>query len=243
MASPSVTQPVADWTALFNDPRFHALNAGPGERPLHLVAERDGRVAGSLGGVLEPDGTFVCGHSAPFGGPDLARPRETPEAVDAILDDLLAQLEAGGAHAVRVKLKPPSWSENEALLLHGLLRRGFRVDDCDLSFAIDLRGVRRLDDHLDRLRSSARRAVRQLADGPFRFTTAADDAAWDRAWGVIEANRAAKGYRLALSGDYVRRARDTFGDRVRLSLLEHAGEPCAAALVYRVAPRKDLLVA
>lgn len=242
--APSALQPVvADWTLLFNDPRFHALNMGKDERSLQLTAERDGRAAASLSGVVDAEGTFTSGHSAPFGGPDFARPRETPERIASLLDQLLEQAAAHGVRRVCLRLRPPSYSENEAVVTHTLLQRGFATTDSMIAYTVDLAGIRRLDDHLDRLRSSARRAVRQLSDRPFRFVAADDDATWDAAWAVIEGNRAAKGYHLALSGAYVREARRALGDRVRLWLLEHAGAPCAAALVYRVAPRRDLLVA
>jgi hypothetical protein len=59
---------------------------------------------------------------------------------------------------------------------------------------------------------------------------------------VLAANRAAKGRRLALGPDYVRAARDAFPGRVRAFLLRHDGAPCAAALLYRVTPRRELVV-
>lgn len=98
-------------------------------------------------------------------------------------------------------------------------------------------------DYVEALRSPARRALRHAFSEPFTFTEADDERGWSTAYAVLAANRAAKGRRLSLSLDYVRAARDAFPGRIRMHLLAHDGVPCAAALVYRVLPRRDLVVA
>ncbi len=93
------------------------------------------------------------------------------------------------------------------------------------------------------LRPPARRAVRHALHEPYLFTEADDEGGWATGYGILAANRAAKGRRLSLSLDYVRAARDAFPGRIRMYLLVHAGTTCAAALVYRVTRRRDLVVA
>jgi len=228
---------------LFNDARFHALNLAEGERSVTVAHEQDGRLVGTLAGVAG-DGAFTSGHSAPFGGPDFARDRETVAAVEAAIAGMVAGLEGEGVGTMRVRAKPPSSTPNEPLVTFALLNAGFAVERCDLNHHIDLRGLTGAEDYLAALRSPGRRALRHAEGEPFSFAEAApdDEAAWERGYGVLEANRAARGRRLSLGLDYVRRARDAFPGRVRLHELAHAGAPCAAALVYRVHPRHELVV-
>ncbi|WP_354698443.1 hypothetical protein DSM112329_04123 [Paraconexibacter sp. AEG42_29] len=232
---------------LFNLPAFHALNLQPGQRALSLAVAGpdDGRTIGALGGVLT-GGTFVSGHSAPYGGFDLARDRETPENVARLVDGALAQLERLGARAVRVRLPPAALGESEGLIAFTLLNRGFAVERCELNQHIDVTGIAGPDDYLAGLRSPARRALRRLLGPELRFATAETDADWARGHAVLAANRAAKGRRLALPVDYVLRARDALpAHAVRLHELvdDAAGRTVAAALVYRVRPGCDLVVA
>lgn len=231
------------WTTLFNQPRFHALNLRPGQSVLDLrVEDADGRLIGALTGVRDGD-TFVSGHSAPFGGVDLVRERETPAGVERLVDRALAQLTAAGIREARVRLPPPCHGESEGLIQFTLLNRGFRVDRCELNQHIDLSALPGPDAYLAALKSPARRALRRLLGPDFTFTAAATSAEWDRAYALLAANRAAKGRRLALSREYVERARAALGDAVRMDELHHRGRPVAAALVYRVREHRDLVVA
>ena len=229
--------------SLFNDPRFHALNAGDGERSLTVAHEQDGRVVGTLAGVIEGT-TFTSGHSAPFGGPDFARDRETAAAVHATVEHAVAELGRAGVQTVRVRAKPPSSTSNEPLVTFALLNAGFTVERCDLNHHVDLRGLSSAEDYLATLKSPARRALRHLEDGPFSFAEAepGDEPAWERGYGILEENRRAKGRALSIDLPYVRRVRDAFPGRVRLFELFHAGAACAAALLYRVHPGHELVV-
>jgi hypothetical protein len=116
------------------------------------------------------------------------------------------------------------------------------VERCELNLHIDLEGVADADDYVSRLRSPARRALRHAADEPFAFAQARTEADWARAYALLAENRRAKGRRLALSLDYVRRVRDALPGRVRAFLLSHGGWPCAAALLYQLAPGRELVV-
>jgi hypothetical protein len=243
---PAAPEAAPAWTTLFNQPRFHALNLEPGDRTLCLsAADGEGRVIGALGGVLTA-GTFVSGHSAPFGGVDLVRERETPANVALLIDDALGQAGAAGARRVRLRLPPAALGESEGLIQFTLLNRGFTVERCELNQHIDLAGIAGADAYLAALKSPARRAVRHLlADEELTFTQVGGRAAWDAAYATLAANRAARGRRLSLSRDYVERAREALGeDTVRMyALTGAAGRVVAAALVYRVRAHHDLVVA
>ncbi len=227
--------------ALFSTEAFHGLNVRPGQVVRRLDHEIDGRLVGSLVGVVEGD-RFHSGHSAPFGGPDFVRDAETAANVAATLADAVARLERDGIRTIRVTARPAHYSGSETAVQFALLNMGFAVAGCELSLHIDLAPFSGPGDYVDALRSPARRALRHALDEPFALEPAADEDAWERGYRLLADNRAAKGRRLALSLDYTRRARDAFAGRVRMFVLTRAGAACAAALVYRVAPRRELVV-
>lgn len=233
---------VERWISLFNDPGFHALNLAAGQDVRQVAYEADGRVVGCLTGVVEGT-TFTSGHSAPFGGLDLARDREAPAAVAACIDHVLTELRASGIETVRIRSRPAYYSEADPLVAFTLLNRGFRVELCDLNHAVRLEGIASAEDYVERLRSSARRAVRLALEGPFAFRRAKGRAEWHEAYAILAENRRAKGRVLSLTREYLDRLRSAFPERIRMFLLARAGTPCAAALVYRVREARDLVVA
>jgi hypothetical protein len=229
--------------SLFNDPAFHALNGVEG---LLLAHAQDGKPVGALGGALLDGGArFVSGHSAPFGGFDLARERETPARVGALVEAALAQLAARGVAHVTLRCPPACHHAANEPLVFALLNRGFAVAEADLAFHLDLRPLATAEDYLAALKPPARRALRHAAGEPWSVAEAAaeDTAAWDRGFALLHENRAAKGRALSLERAYVERARRAFPGRIRLLELRHAQRPVAAALTYRVRPQVELVVA
>jgi hypothetical protein len=233
------------WMTLFNDDTFHALNITGEQRVIHTEArDEEGRTVGSLGGVLEGD-AFTSGFSAPFGGIDLTRERETPANVALVVEDAVAQLRAAGARRLRIKLPPACYGESEPLVQFTLLNRGFQVERCELNQHIDLESLPDSDAYLERLKSPARRALRKLLlDSDLRLCPAETEREWDRAYATLVTNRAAKGRSLSLSREYLERARTSLGTQtVRMYELLAGERAIAAALVYRVRPQRDLVVA
>jgi hypothetical protein len=240
VAAPAAT---ADHLLLFNRDDFHALNLRPGQRVVRVDHHDGGRLVGSLVGVRDGD-VVTCGHSAPFGGPDLVRDAETAANVVALLGAAVAELEADRVREIRVRARPAFYSGSETAVQFALLNLGFRVAACELSFHIDLEPLDGVDAYVAGLRSPARRALRHGLQEPFVLREAGpgDEGLWDAGYGLLAANRAAKGRRLALDAGYVRAARHAFPGRIRMAVLEHAGSPCAAALTYRVMPGRELVV-
>jgi hypothetical protein len=226
------------WVALFTRADYLAHNAGEGQ-PLRIEHHDSDRLAGVLSGVVYDD-TFTSGWRAPCGGPDFARERETPAVVAGLVAQALDRIEAS---TVRIHCRPSSWSANEGLVQFALLNAGFTVESCDLSFAIDVRGMGSAEDYLAALKSPARRALRHLEGEPFGFSAATGDDEWARGWALLEANRSAKGRSLSIDGDYVEGLRRLLPEHLRMWLLCHDGREVAAALVYRVLPDRDLVVA
>jgi Acetyltransferase (GNAT) domain len=228
---------------LFNEDRFHALNLHDGQRVVRAeVRDEEGRVVGALGGVLDGD-VLTCGFSAPFGGLDLARERETPANVALVVDEAMPRLYAEGARSLRVKLPPACYGESEPLVQFTLLNRGFRVERCELNQHVDLSALDGPEDYVQRLRSPARRALAKLLAEDFAVSPAETAAEWDRAYATLAANRAGRGRALSLSRAYVESARTALGESVRMYELSRGEQAIAAALVYRVRPQCDLVVA
>jgi len=233
----------ASWSTLFNQERFHALNVREAQSVLNAEVRDDGgRVVGVFGGVLEGD-VVVNGYSAPFGGIDLARQRETPANVMRVIREALRQFREAGVSDVRVRLPPPCYGENEPLVQFSLLNSGFVVERCELNQHIDLADLAGPEDYIARLKSPARRALLRPDGQDLSFREAVEEREWDRAYLTLELNRAARGRRLALSRAYIERARIALGERVRMFELFDGERPVAAALVYRVRERRALVVA
>jgi Acetyltransferase (GNAT) domain len=230
-------------STLFNEDRYHALNLGDGQTVLRAHAHDDsGRVIGELSGVLDGE-ALVNGFSAPFGGLDLARPRETPANVSSTVEQSLRHFRDAGVGLVRIRLPPACYGENESLIQFTLLNSGFAVEHCELNQHIDLSGLSTPEDYVAQLKSPARRALLRPDGQELRLIEAEADHEWDRAYATLETNRAARGRRLSLSLDYVKRARATLGARVRMFELLDGDRAVAAALVYLVRDRRELVVA
>jgi hypothetical protein len=239
--SPHPRARVADqgWLSLFNRPAYLAEHVGADDQPLLLEHVEDGRVAGALAGVLAGD-RFTSGFSLPFGGFDFARPRETPERIEATVDDVLEQLAEHGAREITVRCRPAAWSANEDVVHFALLNRGFRVAVADLAYVVDLAPFAGPADYVAALKSPARRALRHAFAEPFELVDSED---LRRSYAILAANRASRGWTLSLPWDRVAALNQRFGAEVRMFELRHADAPVAAALVVVVRPDAWFVVA
>src|SRR4029077_14508161 len=98
--APGMTEAAAH-IVLFNDERYQQLNRRPGQRLFrcdHVVA---GRLVGTLSGVVE-DGLLDCGHSAPFGGIDFVRRRETVGDIADLLRAAISRARDEGIGEIRI---------------------------------------------------------------------------------------------------------------------------------------------
>jgi hypothetical protein len=224
------------WLHVFNRPAFHALNLDAEAEAVVARHEHDGRVVGALTGVLTADGVFTSGHSAPFGGPDFARPRETPANVAATLDDALEQVTDAGARTIRIRCRSEVYGENEALIAFTLLNRGFTVQRAELAHVIDLARTPTPEAYRAALKSPARRALGHTEQLGLRFTELTDEAAWRDGHALLAENRAVKQRRLSLDSDYVLAAREALPGVVRMFGLADPDGMVAAAIVYVTSP-------
>jgi Acetyltransferase (GNAT) domain len=226
---------------LFCDPRFHDLNGVPPERRWRHEHRRNGRLVGVLDGVVT-DGVLLSGHSAPFGGPDLVRPDPTVEDLVDLVHGALERIRGDGIREFRLRARPPVYSAAEPLLEYVLLHLGFSIEHCDLNMHVDLTAVAPDGDALRLLKDRKRRYVRAALRTPHDLVEVEGGAELTTLHSILAANRLAHGRPLPLGRDYLERMRASFPDRVRLLLLRLAGQPVAAAVVYRVLDGIDQVV-
>lgn len=226
---------------LFCDPGFHDLNGVPAGRRWRYEHRREDRLVGALEGVVS-DGVLLSGHSAPFGGPDLASPDPSVEDVVALVSGALAALRQDGVRTARIRARPLVYSAAESLVEYALLDQGFAVEHCDLNMHVDLSAFAPADDVLDLLRSRKRRYVRAALRQEVELAEVDDGEGLATLHAIIAGNRRAKGRPEPLGLDYLRRARAAFPGRIRMQLLLVEGRAVAGAVVYRVLDGIDQVV-
>jgi len=233
---------------LWNTEAFFALRpdqVARRHRLDHLDAE--GRLVGSLVIGLDDadDGGIeaASGMGAPFGGFDLARSGETVANVEALVDHAVRDLNTLGVAEVEVRTKPAHYGANEAALAFVLANRAFMPSACDLNAFLDLRSLASVDDYVTQLKPAARKILRRSAAQDLVASQVAvdDEESWADAYEVLRRNRVDRGRPMRLPLAYVTAIRDAFPGRVRLLAVDHGGVMVAAALIYRVAPRRDLV--
>ena len=239
----SAPDPKAPHLCLWNTEGYYALNAEAAPR-YQRVDHHDSqeRLVGSWVGALVDD-TYTLGFAAPFGGPDFVREYDSADNVAALVRAGLEHAAARGAHRLEVRLKPPHYGEIEAHLLFVLLTIGCRVAEANVNYFIDLDRLGGAQGWSKGLRKQARRAIERGTEAGVTTDIAADDdeMTWAEAYRVLEANRTQKGRPMRLPLDYVRSIRDAFPSLVRLVVAHANGSMCAAALLYRVLPGRDVV--
>jgi hypothetical protein len=242
-SGPLHAEPDPSWRRLFNRPSFHELNHRDGQLARYLRSDgADGQLIGGLAGI-RVGADFISGFSAPFGGFDFVNPNETADNISHVVHESITRLGAEGVTRVQVKLPPAAYGPNEAMVQFALLNAGFSVSRCELNQHVPLANHQSIDDYRNQLRPAAQKTLRHLLAAGLDFGEVLDPAGWHRAHQLLAANRDRKGRRLALSADYVQTAREVLRPAVRMFALTRADEQIAAALVYRVAPAHELVVA
>ncbi len=238
--------PTEPHLVLWNTAAFFALR--PDQVPLRRRIDHhdpQGRLVGSAVVGLDADNPAqaTSGAGAPFGGFDLARSGETVANIEGLVDHTLGKLAALGVTDLEVRAKPAHYGANAGVLAFVLANRGFATAGCELNFYLDLTHLRTVDDYVAGLKPAARKMLRRsLAQDLVASQVAVSDGtAWAAAYEVLRRNRVDRGRPMRLPLEYVLAIRDAFPGRVRLLAIDHADTLVAAALVYRVAPGRDLV--
>ena len=228
--------------SLFNDERYQRCNLAPGQhlfRYDHIAGER---LVGTFSGVVD-GGLLECGHSAPFGGIDWVRPDEPVGSISNLLRGAMAKANAEGPRAIRVRARPGYFGANDVAAQFALLNLGARVESCELSLGLETWRFASIEDYAASLDRSARKQLRQALETGFDFAPAETASEWSRCFDLLVETRRRRGARLRISFAYVMRLRDIFGSRIAMHRLLRNGELAGAALLYRVTPSWEYVVA
>lgn len=187
--------------------------------------------------------SLESGYRAPFAGPDVAGD-PSPAAILEFLGAAMDRARSDGVDDIAVRARPRSYGPAEDVVQYGLLQLGFRIECCDLSFAVPLAGLADLDSYLAALQSRDRNRLRQAMafDSDFRVAGPADDKEWQLAFELLSENRRSKGRHTSITLDYLLDLRDRLTGDLHMTVLRVDGSPCAAALLYRVRPDVMLMV-
>lgn len=227
---------------LFNDPRYQRCNLQDGEA-LFLYDHHDReRLVGTLSGVVA-DGVLDCGHSAPFGGIDWVRRREPIGIIADLVDAAVRRARAAGIRELRLRGRPGYFGANENAVEFVLLNRGAAIERCEVSLAIDLCRYRSPDDYSAALSSFARNRLRHGLAAGLAFRQAESETEWEAAYRLLAETKRRRGTMMKVSLRYLMNLRQLFGSRIAMHRLLRGGDLAAAALVYRVAPVWDCMVA
>ena len=144
-------------TILFNDDRYQRCNMMPGQRLFRHDHINEGRLVGTLSGVVV-NGLMDCGHSAPFGGVDLVKSREQLGIIVGLLRNALARARAEAVRDIRIRARPGYFGENEPAVEFALLNLGATIESCELSLGLKIWRYRTPEDYLASL-SALRLAI------------------------------------------------------------------------------------
>jgi hypothetical protein len=126
------------------------------------------------------------------------------------------------------------------MTLVGLHRLGWRATGSELSYWIPLPNS--VDEYTAGLKHPARAA---LAHTEVLFTAGVveptNEQGWAEAFDLLDANRRAKGRRLSFDLGYLSRLRAAFPGLIRMVVVNDAHRWRAAALIYRVSARRDMV--
>jgi hypothetical protein len=222
--------------ALFNDERYHRCNLRSGQRVFRYDHVVGNSLIGTLSGVVEGE-LLDCGHSAPFGGIDCTRRRESASMILNLLRAAITRARAEGIRTIRIRGRPGYFGPNELTSEFALLNFGASIESCELALGLELWRLGTLEEYLAVLRPAERSAVRHgLRTGMF-FGAAETVNDWAACYELLAETKRRRGAQASISFDYIMMLRDIFGTRIAMHRLMLGSELAGAALVYRL--RKD----
>ena len=236
------TERVPAHILLFNDPRYQRCNLRAGDVLFRYDHQDRGRLVGTLSGVVS-DGVLDCGHSAPFGGIDWVRRREPVGLVQNFVEAAIARTAEIGIRELRLRARPDYFGANEPAVELALQNCHATIERREMSLAIDTGRYRSPDGYCAALSSFARNRLQHGLGTGLVFSPAQTDAEWDAAYRLLAETKRRRGTTMKVSLRYLMHLRQLFGPRIAMHRLLCGEELAAAALVYRVAPAWDCMVA
>ncbi len=227
---------------LFNSEAYHRTNMRPDQSYVRIDHHEEGRLVGTLAGVMDAD-TLDCGWHAPFGGVDLTGKAELAGRVAALVRTAIGEADRLGARRLRVRCRPAYSSEQESVGQYALLSQGFAVESVELSLGLTLSPPAGIEGYLAGLPRRARAVLRRNLATNLAWTPATRERDWAEGYDVFSVNKARLGAEMRYGLDQVLSLVERFPKRIRMHLLKDGPTSVAAAMVYRVLPGLDYVVA
>lgn len=227
---------------LFNDERYHRCNMRPPQWFFRYDHLEHTRVVGTIGGVVH-DGVLDCGYSAPFGGIDFTRPVERVGAIAELLHSARRIARAEGIDGIRIRCRPAYFGVNEQAVEFALFNAGAEVESWELTLGIETWRFSNPDAYVAGLDGAARNKLRQALRAGMELARATTEDHWARCYDLLVEARHRRGATLKISLEYVKRLRELFGDRIAMYQVVQGDDLAGAALVYRISPDWDYVVA
>ena len=191
---------VPDRGIFFNEPAFTELNRGKVDEVFYLILMREdsarfGMIAGRMGTELRMP------FSAPYAYPVSVLDDSKQEAIDAALEVFETYCGDCGIKSVRFILPPLFYDED---LLSGWIsafyRGGYRVENLDLNFALDLHRLNVDEETYGRMiTQKGRKALRKARKAGLEVVRCETEEDYREAYHIVEIGHAAKGFPVHLS--------------------------------------------
>lgn len=199
----------------YSSASFSQLNASKVERVAYVAFERDRHIVGCMTLGLR-DGVWCSSFSAPFGGVQFVGEPNLEDVIDIYT---LLKRRFG---SLRLMLPPSFYAPSAVAMQHYVLTAMGAISDVTLNHSYNLQA-----NPAPRFVPSARNRANKCARLGFKFDA---DAALERAYSVIEANRRLKGYPLAMSLADLQAT--SLIIKQRCAVLSYQGRDVAAAISY-----------
>jgi hypothetical protein len=227
---------------LFNDERYQRVNIRSPQRPFrydHIIGKS---IVGTLSGVLDGE-LLECGYSAPFGGVDWVRGCESGSTIMDLICGASLRARAEGVREIKIRARPEYFGGNEVTTAFVLLNLGASIESCELSLGLEVWRYSTAERYKQALRSTERRILRRGLALGMVFSLANTAEEWGACYELLAETRRRRSAQLRISLEYVLGLREIFSGRIAMYQLQQGGDLAAAALVYRVRPEWNYVVA
>ncbi len=217
----------------FNTVAFNTLNKSKTEQLYYLLFRDSKPRLGLIAGLVNNE--LRSPFSAPFGGFSLIKKEVSVKQVEEAARALLTWLETKNFIGIRMGLPPSMYHPGlVAKTSNALQRLGFVPKKIDLNYAFALTGFKK-EKYRAGLPKNARKNLANALKNNLSFTLCQQEEEKTRAYQLIKQNRQSKGYPLRLTLEEIRHTSKIIV--IEYFLVKYAGQPVAAAVVYRVSDK------
>ena len=222
------------WT-IFHSTKFNEINKDKVKNVVYLLFENTNCLFGICFGIKE--NWIVSPFSSPFGGIEHTGDFLENDYIVAI-DKLAYYLnENHPTYSVQITLPPVSYDKNSIeVQLDGFIKNGFKIKYTDINFHLELN----LDDPLSILKRNAKKNLKKALEVDYQLILADNRIDKERAYSIIQRNRAEKGYPLKMSFQDLLKTENVV--KIDFFTLKMNHQDVAAAVVFRINSKVAMVV-